>query len=65
MILNLVAFADLRVDDVMVPRADIVALADTVSVRTLLDCFIEANHSGLSSIASRSTKSPAWSMSGI
>jgi len=47
MILNLVAFADLRVDDVMVPRADIVALADTASVRTLLDCFIEASHSRL------------------
>src|SRR6185312_6434303 len=47
MILNLVAFADLRVDDVMVPRADIIALADTASVRTLLDCFIEASHSRL------------------
>jgi CBS domain containing-hemolysin-like protein len=45
MMLNLIAFADLRVDDVMVPRADIVAIEDTASLRVLLDCFIEANHS--------------------
>ena len=45
MMLNLIKFADLRVDDVMVPRADIVAIETTQSIRELLDRFIEANHS--------------------
>jgi CBS domain containing-hemolysin-like protein len=45
MMLNLIKFADLRVDDVMVPRADIVAIEAGQSVRQLLDRFIEANHS--------------------
>src|SRR5437868_340077 len=47
MMINLIAFADLRVDDVMVPRADIIAIEDTASLRVLLDCFIDANHSRL------------------
>ncbi|MGE3831422.1 MAG: hemolysin family protein [Parvibaculaceae bacterium] len=45
MMLNLIAFADLRVDDVMVPRADIVAVEDGATLRELLDRFITANHS--------------------
>jgi CBS domain containing-hemolysin-like protein len=45
MMLNLIKFADLRVDDVMVPRADIVAIESGQSVRELLDRFIDANHS--------------------
>lgn len=45
MMLNLIKFADLRVDDVMVPRADIVAIEAAMSVRELLERFIEANHS--------------------
>jgi CBS domain containing-hemolysin-like protein len=45
MMLNLIKFADLRVDDVMVPRADIVAIEAGQSVRELLDRFIDANHS--------------------
>ena len=45
MMLNLIAFGDLKVDDVMVPRADIVAVEDTASMRALIDCFIDANHS--------------------
>jgi CBS domain containing-hemolysin-like protein len=45
MMLNLLKFADLRVDDVMVPRADIVAIEAGMSVRELLERFIEANHS--------------------
>jgi CBS domain containing-hemolysin-like protein len=45
MMLNLIAFADLRVDDVMVPRADIVAVEDTATLRDLLDRFVTANHS--------------------
>jgi CBS domain containing-hemolysin-like protein len=47
MMLNLIAFSELRVDDVMVPRADIVAVPDTATMRELLDRFIEANHSRL------------------
>jgi CBS domain containing-hemolysin-like protein len=44
---NLLGFSDLRVDDLMVPRADITALEETVSMRALLDTFTEANHSRL------------------
>jgi CBS domain containing-hemolysin-like protein len=47
MMLNIIEFADMRVEDVMVPRADIVALEDTVTIRTLLESFIDANHSRL------------------
>ncbi len=47
MMLNLIAFAELRVDDVMVPRADIVAVSETATMRELLDRFTEANHSRL------------------
>lgn len=45
MMLNIIEFADMRVEDVMVPRADIVALEDTANIRTLLETFIDANHS--------------------
>ncbi len=45
MMLNLIKFADLRVDDVMVPRADIVAIESSQSIRELLERFIDANHS--------------------
>jgi CBS domain containing-hemolysin-like protein len=47
MMLNLIAFADMRVDDVMLPRADIVAIEEGASLRELLDRFVEANHSRL------------------
>jgi CBS domain containing-hemolysin-like protein len=42
---NLLSFSNLRVDDLMVPRADIVALDETETLRVLLDTFIDANHS--------------------
>jgi CBS domain containing-hemolysin-like protein len=45
MMLKLIEFADLRVDDVMVLRADIVAIEDSASVRELLERIMEANHS--------------------
>ena len=45
MMLNLLGFADMRVDDLMVPRANIVAADETSSMRELLVQFIEANHS--------------------
>lgn len=45
MMLNLLKFSDVRVDDIMVPRADIIAIEDDASVNELLDIFSEANHS--------------------
>jgi CBS domain containing-hemolysin-like protein len=45
MLINLIEFADLRVSDVMVPRADIVAIEQAATVRELLQRFIEAGHS--------------------
>jgi CBS domain containing-hemolysin-like protein len=47
MMVNLIEFADLRVGDTMVPRADIVAIEDSASVRDLLERFVDANHSRL------------------
>jgi CBS domain containing-hemolysin-like protein len=44
---NLINFQDLRVSDLMVPRADIMAIEETETLRTLLDRFTEANHSRL------------------
>ena len=45
MMRNLIKFSDLRVDDVMVPRADIIAIEDSATMRELLAKFNEANHS--------------------
>jgi CBS domain containing-hemolysin-like protein len=47
MMLNIIEFATLRVDDVMVPRVDIVAIDEAVSMMALLEKFTEANHSRL------------------
>jgi CBS domain containing-hemolysin-like protein len=47
MMQNLLGFADLRVDDMMVPRANIVAAEETSNMRDLLAQFIDANHSRL------------------
>jgi CBS domain containing-hemolysin-like protein len=47
MMRNVLGFSDMRVDDLMVPRAAIIAVEDTSSMRSLLDQFIEANHSRL------------------
>ncbi len=47
MMLNIIEFSDLRVDDVMVPRVDIVAIDDAASLRDLLSRFMEAGHSRL------------------
>jgi CBS domain containing-hemolysin-like protein len=44
---NLVNFQDLRVSDLMVPRADIVGIEEGETLRALLDRFVEANHSRL------------------
>lgn len=45
MMLNIIEFSGLRVDDVMVPRVDIVAVDETGSMQELLSKFIDANHS--------------------
>ena len=45
MMRNVIGFADIRVKDLMVPRANITALDEDGSMRELLDLFIEANHS--------------------
>ncbi len=47
MMLNLIKFSDLRLDDVMVARAEIIAIDASNSVSQLLDCFLEAGHSRL------------------
>lgn len=45
MMLNIIEFSGLRVDDVMVPRVDIVAIDETDTMQELLAKFIDANHS--------------------
>ena len=47
MLRNVLGLRDLRVDDVMVPRADIEAVEDTVIIADLLRLFREAGHSRL------------------
>lgn len=47
MLANLLRFGELRVDDVMVPRADIVAVAESISICELVAKFREAQHSRL------------------
>jgi CBS domain containing-hemolysin-like protein len=44
---NVLALHDVRVEDLMVPRADIVALALDTPLREVLDCFRTAGHSRL------------------
>ena len=44
---NVLALHDVRVEDVMVPRADIVALALDTPLSEVLDCFRTAGHSRL------------------
>lgn len=45
MMLNIIEFSGLRVDDVMVPRVDIVAIDEADTMQDLLSKFIDANHS--------------------
>lgn len=47
MLANLLRFGELRVDDVMVPRADIVAVEEKTTLSDLLAVFREAQHSRL------------------
>lgn len=47
MLQNILAFGELRVEDVMVPRADIVAVEHIISIGDLLNVFRTAGHSRL------------------
>lgn len=42
---NILSFGELRVDDVMVPRADVVAVEEGAGINELLRVYSEANHS--------------------
>jgi hemolysin (HlyC) family protein len=44
---NVLALHDVRVEDVMVPRADVIALALDTPLSKVLDCFRDAGHSRL------------------
>lgn len=45
MLANILSFGDLRVDDVMVPRVDVVALEENATLDEVLRVFRESNHS--------------------
>lgn len=45
MLRNILRFGKMTVEDVMVPRADIVAVEDTISIDALMRVFREAEHS--------------------
>ena len=47
MLLNILDFGALRVDDVMVPRADIIAIEDTAALEQIISVFQQAGHSRL------------------
>jgi CBS domain containing-hemolysin-like protein len=47
MMLNLIEFSGLRVDDVLVPRAEIIAVDACSTVAELLEYFLDAGHSRL------------------
>ena len=42
---NILSFGELRVDDVMVPRADVVAVEEGAALNDLLRLYNDANHS--------------------
>lgn len=47
MLLNILDFGDVRIDDVMVPRADIVAIEDSDTLEHVITVFKQAGHSRL------------------
>jgi len=56
---NLLNFGELKLADVMVPRADIIAVDETIALADLLKLFHEAQHSACRCIARRWTIPPA------
>jgi CBS domain containing-hemolysin-like protein len=47
MLRNMLAFGETTVDDVAVPRADIIAIDETADITDVIDLFAEADHSRL------------------
>ncbi|MCF4165439.1 hemolysin family protein [Zavarzinia compransoris] len=47
MLRNLLEFGEMTVDDVMVPRADIYAVQDSISLDKLIETFLDSGHSRL------------------
>lgn len=47
MLRNVLKYGDLRIDDIMVPRADIVAIEKSVGFREMIGIFCDAAHSRL------------------
>ena len=47
MLLNVLALNDLRIDDIMVPRADILAVKENTSLEEVLEVFKSSQHSRL------------------
>ncbi len=45
MLMNVLKYDDQRVDEIMVPRADIIAISDKATMRDLVDLISEASHS--------------------
>ncbi len=66
MLRNILTLRERRIDDVMVPRADIVAVQKDIALGDLLKLFASAGHSRLAvSMTIRSTTRSAWSISAI
>ena len=55
MLRNILRFGKLTVEDVMVPRADIIAVEDTITSPSLCACSARRSIRGFRSIARRST----------
>jgi hypothetical protein len=61
MLRRVLQFKDLRLEDVMVPRVDIVAIEENQFMVDLMALFRKAGYSAFRSIATRSTSRSAWS----
>lgn len=57
LIMNVLRLRDITADDVMIPRADIVAMPASLPFQDALDLMRRENHSAFQSIASSSTTS--------
>src|ERR1700686_326257 len=60
MLKNILGLRERRIEDVMVPRADIVAVQQDIPLGELVKIFEWAAHSGLVSTTIRSMIRPAW-----
>ena len=62
MLANLLRFGELKVADVMVPRADIMAVDETIGWPNCSSCSAKRSIRACRCFARRSTIPPAWSM---